>query len=420
MKRSACRLAAVLFGLAIASWASLAQVDGDALSSTQAQDAISRRDATEAPAGLDLTTTNGFVDQATMDAAREAFDEVEDVADGLGPVFNDKGCGVCHNNPVSGGDSLITELRAGVFRRGRFIEHPGGSLIHQQAIDPAIQETVLPGYPVRALRKSTSLLGLGFVEAVSNRTLRNVAAQQATRSRGKIAGTAINVAVAEAGGATRVGRFGWKDQQASLISFAADAYLNEMGITSPLQAVENTSNGNSVSAYDKVPDPEDDGTDVDSFATFMRALKAPSRDATLANTLEAHNGARTFNTIGCNICHTETLVTAPSGTRINAGQFTVPPALGNKIIHPYSDFLLHDIGSGDGIVQNGGAATRTKLRTVPLWGLRLRERFMHDAASTTPQGAIRRHDGEASGVLQRYRQLPETAKQELDIFLRSL
>src|SRR5690242_19004930 len=95
-------------------------------------------------------------------------------------------------------------------------------------------------------------------------------------------GTIINVQVVESGNGTRVGRFGWKNQHASLLSFSGDAYLNEMGITNLVNgrtnfAQENTSNGNSVAAFDEVPDPVDDGDDVEAFAQFMRATKAPPR-----------------------------------------------------------------------------------------------------------------------------------------------
>ena len=90
-----------------------------------------------------------------------------------------------------------------------------------------------------------------------------------------------------------------------------------------------------------------------------------------------------------------TLTTDPPGTVINGGAYTVPAALGNKIFHPYGDFLLHDVGTGDGIVQAGPADTANKLRTVPLWGLRIKSRFMHDNASMTLSDAIQRHAGEA-------------------------
>ena len=182
------------------------------------------------------------------------------------------------------------ELRAGYFDGKRFIEHPGGSLIQERAIDAAIQEYLLDGYDVRTFRMSPSLLGAGFIEAIPSQTLADIASHQPSLSDGRIAGQLIKVPVLEADNALRAGRFGWKNQHASLISFAADAYLNEMGITSPLQPTENTSIGRSVEAFDEVPDPEDEGEDIEIFASFMRATKAPPRDAELAVTPDAQAG----------------------------------------------------------------------------------------------------------------------------------
>ena len=210
---------------------------------------------------------------------------------------------------------------------------------------------------------SLNTLGDGFVEAINSNTLIAIANAQPGAGLG-IAGQVITVPVNEANNATRVGRFGHKNQHASLISFAADAYLNEMGITSPLQPVENTSMGRSVVAFDP-PElrevngfVEDDGEDIEIFARFMRATKVPPRDTALAATSDAIAGSQLFDAIGCNVCHTRSITTSPAGTVINGGEFIVPAALGNKIIHPFSDFLLHDVGTGDGIVQNGGQSTQ--------------------------------------------------------------
>ena len=123
-------------------------------------------------------------------------------------------------------------------------------------------------------------------------------------------GTALAVAVLEADNAARVGRFGWKSQHASLESFGADAYLNEMGVTSPLFPDENTSAGREITAYDPMPDPEDEGEDVVAFANFMRSTKAPPRGPVDA---EVQAGAALFATVGCASCHVDTIVTAPPG-----------------------------------------------------------------------------------------------------------
>ncbi|HEY4563722.1 MAG TPA: di-heme oxidoredictase family protein, partial [Thermoanaerobaculia bacterium] len=158
----------------------------------------------------------------------------------------------------------------------------------------------------------------------------------------------------------------------------------------------------------------------EAFVRFMRSTKVPARDAVLAATPEAQAGAMIFHQIGCDLCHVATIQTAPAGTVINGGTYTVPPALGDKVIHPFSDFMLHDVGTGDGIVQNGGQATARKLRTPPLWGLRTRSRFMHDLATVSYESAVFRHGGEAGQVIQAYRRLPPPQRDQLMQFLRSL
>jgi CxxC motif-containing protein (DUF1111 family) len=386
--------------------------------------------ATEAPTGF-ADQTNGFVDQATHDENRlEFFSEIDTEAEGLGPLFNEKSCANCHSGPTVGGGSNTVELRVGhTDRFGNFVNPTirinhgrdvikNRSLINQFAICDAARETVPSSETIHALRLSVSVLGDGFVEAIDDSTLLAIAQRQA-QSSDPVRGQAIKVPVLEAPGATRVGRFGWKDQHGSLLSFAADAYLNEQGITSRLLAAEVTS------VCDKVVDPEDDddstGTaDIDHFAQFMRSTTAPPNDPVIAASSDAKAGANLFDQIGCSTCHVRTIKTAATGTRINGGQFTVPAALGDKLIHPYGDYLLHDIGTGDGIVQNGGQSTAHKLRTVPLWGLRTRTNLMHDGLSTTRNDAILRHRNEARNSTFRYKNLTNTERAQLLKFLSSL
>jgi len=407
MKRR--RSVLTLFGAAMALWIvsfSHAVIEGQS-------------GATEAPAAFD-NLTNGFLSQVDFAAARATFEERDDVSKGLGPVYNAQSCAECHQSPVTGGSSQISELRAGHVSGGNFVDAPGGSLINDRAINAAIQERVPGTETVRAFRMSTNTLGLGFVEAINSNTLSAIASAQPGQSGGRIAGQLIQVPVNEAPGAVRVGRFGWKNQHASLLSFSADAYLNEIGITSRLQPTENTSLGNSVAAFDTVADPEDTDNDIDAFTSFMRSTKAPPRDTALAGTADAVAGSNLFNSIGCNICHVTSITTSAVGTSINGGAFVVPAALGNKIIHPYSDFLLHDIGTGDGIVQNGGQSTANRLRTQPLWGVRTHDRHMHDGATLTFNEAILRHAGEASFVTNNYRSLSTTQQNQIITFLKSL
>ena len=380
---------------------------------------------TEAPTtDMDARTNdlqNALGTPTEFAANKAVFEEREELADGLGPLYNAQACVECHQSPDTGAASQISEFRAGHNDGfGNFVDAPGGSLINDRAIASVIQERVSSADPVRTFRMSLSTLGDGFVECIdSNVLVANVNAQPAGQR-----GTLIQIPVNEANNALRTGRFGWKDQHASLISFSADAYLNEMGITSPLQPTENTSNGNSVAAFDGVADPEDaagpgapNGVDVLAFATFMRATRAPGRGAITA---QVTTGDSLFTQIGCAVCHTRTFTTAPAGTSINGGAFIVPAALGNKNIHPFSDFALHDVGTGDGIVQNGGQGTKNQVRTAALWGVRARIRLMHDGSALTVNDAILAHFGQANPAVNNYINLSTANKQALIAFVLSL
>ena len=398
---------------------------------------------TEAPAGFDTPTlvqspgsrssSNGIAEPPgdTFGLDQQIYETLHDVNTGLGPVYNGRACAECHQNPVSGGASQFTELRVGHRdQNGNFVNPTvpindgaasitGRSIVNDRAVVPEAQEHIPVTEDIRALRAALNTLGDGFVEAIDDSALLAIAARQPAISEGRIHGEAIEVAVLEAPGQSRIGRFGWKDQHSSLLSFIADAYLNEMGVTNRLRPKDTTSIGK------VTPDPEDvpDSlglADIDHFAQFIRGTKTPPRDRALARTEAALAGQRLFDTVGCGICHVSSITTASAGTVINGGAFVVPETLGDKIIHPFSDFLLHDIETGDGIVQAGPQDTANKLRTAPLWGLRTRPRFMHDLRSLTLENAIERHRGEAQHVTRAFRELTETQKQQLISFLESL
>jgi CxxC motif-containing protein (DUF1111 family) len=363
------------------------------------------------PEGTDPVPLRSFRDNLAI------FNEQETVDDGLGPVYNARACGDCHDTTAFGGRSQIAELRAGRTVNGIFTANdPDGSLINQRAISGAIAERVSVNSNNRGLRMTISTIGDGFIECInSNDIVANVNSQPAAQR-----GTTVQVSVIEGGGAARTGRFGWKCQHASLVSFSGDAYLNEMGITNPFDGhnglVENTSNGNSVANFDTVADPEDDGDDVEAFAQFMRQTNAPGRGPQNATT---NAGSTLFNQIGCAVCHTRTFNTLPAGTVINNGTFTIPAELGSEIIHPFSDFALHDIGTGDGIP--GPAGTNNVFRTIPLWGLRTApSMFMHDGLSFTLTDAINRHAGQATAARNAFNALTATQRGQLIAFLNSL
>jgi CxxC motif-containing protein (DUF1111 family) len=356
--------------------------------------------------------------ECSLDTATEEFAGPETESDGLGPIFNAAGCGECHiANPGFGATSQITEMRAGFYQNGVFTDHPGGSLIHSRTLPDYLkwQERVNPSKAnVIAIRNTISVLGDGFVEAIDSSTLQAIVNAQPPAQRGQL----VSVPVLEQPGQSRTGRFGHKAQQASLLSFSADAYVNEMGITSPMQTVEPTANG--VAIHDPVPGDDDEGVDVALFALFMRSTKAPPRDTTIAGSADGQRGSQLFDAIGCAVCHTRTIVTAPPGTVINGGALKVANALGNKIIHPFSDYALHDVGTGDGIVQNGGPTTRNKMRTTALWGLRARGRFMHDNLSPSIEHAIARHGNQGAAARDAFNRLSSSDRRKVLTFLLSL
>jgi CxxC motif-containing protein (DUF1111 family) len=362
---------------------------------------------TEAPIGFD-NLTNGFdqqgppfeqINEDTVKPLRSFHDnrfiseEVETNADGLGPTYNAQSCRECHQNVVTGGASQVAEHRTGHLEGDQFFESLGGSLIQSRATHPDIVERVAFEDDIPTFRISTNTLGNGFVECIADTTLLAIRDGQPAA----IQGTALMVPVLEAESRPRVGRFGWKSQHASLQSFSADAYLNEMGITSPLFPEENTSSDVDVAPYDPVPDPEDDG----GGRRGVGKLHAFHEGAGPSGNCQRRRGRRRaafqrdrLRGVPCACNHDR-----ETRARINGGVFTVLPALGNKIIHPYSDFLLHDIGTGDGIpVLPQFASTANQIRTAPLWALRTRNRLMHDGLSFTKQEAIQRHQGQAADV----------------------
>jgi CxxC motif-containing protein (DUF1111 family) len=394
----------------------------------------------EAPAGFNTPSfnsaqsiNNGLEEPAgdTFANDQNVYEENETVADGLGPVYNATSCVTCHQNPNSGAASQITELRVGHNdANGNFVNPTivindgqntitGRSIVNDRAIGPQAQEQIPATENIRTLRAALNTLGDGFVEAIDDNTLIAIADGQPELSRGRVHGEVVQAPIFEAPGQTRVGRFGWKDQHSSLLSFIADAYLNEMGITNRLRPTEVTQVLNTTTGINDQPDSLG-LADIDHFALFIRGTMVPPRDVTLAATPAAINGHQLFQQLGCSTCHVETIVTAPVGTVIDGGMFTVPPALGNKIIHPFGDYLLHDIGTGDGIVQVGPQDTANKLRTAPLWGLRDKARFMHDLKSLSLEDAIKRHDGEAREASDRFRELRPDEKAQLITFLNSL
>jgi CxxC motif-containing protein (DUF1111 family) len=351
-----------------------------------------------------------------FDAGKDDFSQEENVADGLGPVFNGRSCADCHKSPAVGGDSDITEIRFGTVTNHQFdpLTQFGGSLIQSQGIggEPGATcdiygEIVPTEATIDIKRKTTPLFGLGLVDNVPDSVFIAIAQLQ-KRITPKTAGRP-NLVTNLATERLAVGKFGWKSQNPTLFQFSGDAYVNEMGITNPMFPNENCPQGNCalLRTCDPVPaDPEDNGSGVQAFTDFMTFLAPPPRGPVNRQTLA---GELVFIKIGCANCHLPVLQTGPSSTA----------ALDRVIFQPFSDFLIHDMGNlGDGIEQ--GQATGREMRTAPLWGLRARTTLLHDGRAATISDAIVAHDGQGSQARERFKALSANDVANLLAFLNSL
>lgn len=345
-------------------------------------------------------------------AGKAEFQEVEDTDEGLGPVFNESSCAACHSGPAVGGGSTVLETRFGTITDDAFdpMLYAGGSLIQSQGIGRVkrcnyVGEAVPREATIVAPRRTPPLFGLGLVDAVPDADFQMLAAREAADDR--INGRP-NIVMNLQEGRLRVGKFGWKAQVPSLAQFSADAYLNEMGVTSPLFPSENCPQGDcKLLACNPTSGIEDDGTNVREFADFMTFLAPPPPGGGLTTDVGAGQGV--FLQIGCAACHQPTLRTGPN-----------PVAALDKVeFHPYSDFLLHDMGTlGDGIEQ--GLATGREMRTAPLWGVGSQVLLLHDGRTGRLEDAILAHDGQARAARDRFADLTADRKRKLIAFLKSL
>lgn len=336
---------------------------------------------------------------------------------GLGPVFNGTSCVQCHAAGAPGGASpnlglsVVTRIGGSVNGVYSDLANVGGALIQARSL-----REFLPNYPVPrevvpaqasfvGRRITTPLFGNGLMEAIPAATI--LARQDPTDvNRDGISGRA-NMVLNPETRVTEVGRFGWKCQVSSLHLFAGDAYLNEMGITSPSFPTEVRPQGQNIPpGADIAPDPEDPGgAVVNQLTDYMRFLGAPPTAPNLPPT-----GLTLFNSTGCGSCHTPSMNTGANPT----------PVLANKVVALYSDLLLHDMGTGlaDNIRQ--GQATGSEFRTAPLWGLRFRRFYLHDGRAQSIDQAIRLHGGEATSSVTRYNAMTPANRTTLLAFLQGL
>jgi hypothetical protein len=461
------------------------------------------------------------VERQFFDVAKEVFQEVDAVAEGLGPTFNLDSCSGCHSQPTIGGTSPATNPQVaiataagaknvvppfvtanGPVREARFVRNRDGSPdggVHGLFVitgrsDAAGCNIAQPNFAAELagnnviFRIPTPLFGLGLVENVSDGALEASLAANTQQKRS----LGISGRFNRNGNDGTIARFGWKAQNKSLLLFSGEAYNVEMGITNELFQNERNNDPNcqlNATPEDTTP-LESENTaspsasfqnDIDLFAAFMR-LSAPPTPASAAATPVAQatpagqatgaagattttgtasgttttgaatatstlmasaaadassvlpsaagsssaqssssassgasvtRGTQVFSNVGCQACHTKSLTTAKSAL---TGQ-------SNVTIQPFSDFALHEMGTGlaDGVSQ--GTANGNEFRTAPLWGVGQRIFFLHDGRTKDLHEAIQQHasrGSEANTVINNYNLLSRDDKQSLLVFLRSL
>lgn len=399
--------------------------------------------------------------------ARENFIANEESEDGLGPLFNERGCGNCHSIPVIGGSGTQIERRFGSFENGAFYgydqarDDEGGTLRQLFSNGTYQNGSVTCTIPVEhepadanvhnVGRRSLPLFGLGLIDAMPDGFFDFLAAIEPAATRGTVLRRLSDFPddrdASQSLTRPRVQRFGIKNQQTNLVSFSGDAYINEMGITTQscykgksilAFANENLPNGAAIKAgcnggdlapanapgNPNIPEFTDDTVgscagglsevqeDMENFRFFMEHLAPPPRD--LSDPIGAAVGAVVFAASGCGDCHTLFPFVTPSAP------FNGVP--GNFVFFPFSDFLVHDMGSlGDRIGNSGNSLAQTRLmRTSPLWGARFNTQLLHDGRAHSIREAILAHDGQGKAARDKFAALSGFDQSFLLKFVNSL
>ena len=356
---------------------------------------------------------------AAFEAGLDEFTAIIDKVDGLGPIFNDSSCAQCHTTPAVGGSSTRTVIRYGKSAQGGLpfdpLAHTGGSLLQSSALIEVLPQhfdTIPAEADVIIQRQTPHSFGMGLVEAIETA---DIQARELTPPNGFVSGR-VHWATPVEGGPAVPGRFGWKGGVPTTLTFSADASVNEMGLTNRFFPTENAPQGDLalLALYDTVADPEDSTVPgqgrIDRQTDFQRLLAPPPQSPR-----SGMSGEQVFDSIGCSACHTRDYTTGSAPES----------ALSGVVIQPYSDYLLHDMGSlGDGIVE--GDAAETEMSTRALWGMAARGAFLHDGRATggtfeqNATSAILWHDGEADFARQNFNGLSQGDKDALMAFLGSL
>ena len=352
------------------------------------------------------------------------FNKIWSPAQGLGPVFTQDQCSLCHHDPAVGGNSTQKITFFGKFNFDgtfNYLTNEGGYLLQPQSVQkfkPACSlsgERIPSDATIIAEHQSPQTFGSGLIDNVADS---DILAQAIDKGMG-VHGVA-NMVLDENGN-LRPGRFGYKDEFADLLQTDASEFQHEIGITNPIYPTEDLPQGKSIPPPCTIAtEPNNDGSSTLALYHYNVYL-APNTPGS-GNS----NGRALFSSIGCALCHlpsytTQSKVLVPVTYK---GRFIESKALESKAVNLYSDLLLHDMGGtlGDGFPL--GQATGTQFRTTPLWGLSSRiadgDGLLHDGRAEDVMTAIEDHGGEATQVITNFNALSSSDQADLISFISSL
>jgi hypothetical protein len=310
---------------------------------------------------------NGLIDQGQF-----LFSHDHELTEGIGPLFNDRSCVNCHNSPIAGGmgnEANNFVIHMSNIRGDKYKPVHGGPIARMHSIaeiggECNLRPGISPEANVTSLRSAFTLRGSSKIDNILDFEILSVQAAQPIAVRGK----------ANIGPDGRIGHFGWKAQNASLVENIATALMHEMGITNPLEPrdIIKGCGANKVS-------PESDAVEMTSLVAFLNTIDPPDPTPTCLSS----PGGAVFTNIACSTCHTPA-IRGPGS-----------PTSSEQLVHLYSDLLVHNMGPAldDGIVQ--GQAKSYEFRTAPLWRVSDRAHFLHDGRAHTIKEAIQAHGGQA-------------------------
>ena len=281
-----------------------------------------------------------------------------------------------------------------------------------------------------SLRAAPPMIGTGLLEAVAEADI--LARVRSAPDADGVKGTANFVFDPESG-AVRLGRFGWKASKATLRQQAASALLQDMSVTSPVYP-NRSCNTDPAGCKTAAAQPGISEADLTSLSRYLALVAVPAQrslasgfpkgvapiDELNVNPAQVSAGAKVFQGMRCAACHTSEMKT---------GSGHLFAELRNQTIHPYTDLLLHNMGTGMADKLAEGQATGEMWRTSPLWGIGYTEKvmgdstkagYLHDGRARNLSEAILWHGGEGAVASQRFQALSKADRDSLLAFLKSL